>query len=711
MGTKTLGTLVMDLVANTKKFKAGLNKATTDTKKFQKRQQSAISKLTKNWRNLSTAIGGLAIVNFAKNITKQAIDAGSAITDMATATRTGIEQLQILNFAALQAGASADQMGNLLIRVQKSAADSAKGLSTAVDAFAKLNINTETFINLRPEQMLEVVGKALVEAGDDTEAYGAALDILGTRNAPKLMEALIKLGREGFGSLSEEAKRSGILMSEDTAQGLDAIADKLEIFKTATTANVGYAVVYWAKLVGIVKDADSVIKSVNETLADFGASGPQTDLRKDITKDIQGFSKTDLNLLEKQIGEFYAKYSDILLKQSEAFEKLQARRPQLYEELAKLQGAAGLAGPLGAVVIKPFIEAKLAEIDEVEQGLIKINDRTDVIRAGIDSVYQASVDFNAGLTEFPQLPAWNLPLPDDKTYLEKLTVQAQEAARSFKEAFQKEAANTALDDIFGDIDLASSQTVFGIADLKESAALQQFTSDMAQLNGLHEDYKRSLNEEIKITKKLAQVSLLKGDMETYRDAIKNSVELKNTLNDLEEPLTKLQDKVVAFGQSLEDALVNAAKNGKFAMGDLVDYVIAEIQRMIISTQIIEPLFGKSGLITAAVGGMTGGFGSFFSGLGFADGGRPPVGKASWVGEEGAELFVPDTAGTIVPQSAMSLGGGGGISNHFTVDARGADVAAVQRLENFVKSMNGSIEQRAINAVTNKRNRNPNFLTV
>ena len=42
--------------------------------------------------------------------------------------------------------------------------------------------------------------------------------------------------------------------------------------------------------------------------------------------------------------------------------------------------------------------------------------------------------------------------------------------------------------------------------------------------------------------------------------------------------------------------------------------------------------------------------------GFADGGRPPLGKLSMVGERGPELFVPDQAGTIIPNHA--LGGGG-----------------------------------------------------
>jgi hypothetical protein len=42
---------------------------------------------------------------------------------------------------------------------------------------------------------------------------------------------------------------------------------------------------------------------------------------------------------------------------------------------------------------------------------------------------------------------------------------------------------------------------------------------------------------------------------------------------------------------------------------------------------------------------------------FAEGGRPPLGQMSIVGEEGPELFIPDTAGTIIPadQTARMLG--------------------------------------------------------
>ncbi len=59
----------------------------------------------------------------------------------------------------------------------------------------------------------------------------------------------------------------------------------------------------------------------------------------------------------------------------------------------------------------------------------------------------------------------------------------------------------------------------------------------------------------------------------------------------------------------------------------------------------------------------------FDFLKFADGGRPPVGRPSIVGERGPELFVPDSAGTIVPNHRL----GGGTSVVVNVDASGTNV--------------------------------------
>jgi hypothetical protein len=65
------------------------------------------------------------------------------------------------------------------------------------------------------------------------------------------------------------------------------------------------------------------------------------------------------------------------------------------------------------------------------------------------------------------------------------------------------------------------------------------------------------------------------------------------------------------------------------------------------------------------------FGDSFGGF-FADGGDPPMGKVSVVGERGPELFVPKRQGTIVPmekvvqQSAATSQRPLVINNHFTI---------------------------------------------
>lgn len=80
---------------------------------------------------------------------------------------------------------------------------------------------------------------------------------------------------------------------------------------------------------------------------------------------------------------------------------------------------------------------------------------------------------------------------------------------------------------------------------------------------------------------------------------------------------------------------------------------------------ISGLFGGGGGFS--FGGIFDGISSFFGGF-FADGGRPPVGKPSIVGERGPELFVPSTSGTIVPNEAISGGGGEPLQVVFNINS-------------------------------------------
>ena len=107
------------------------------------------------------------------------------------------------------------------------------------------------------------------------------------------------------------------------------------------------------------------------------------------------------------------------------------------------------------------------------------------------------------------------------------------------------------------------------------------------------------------------------------------------------------------GVMIEETIGFGEKFGSFVK----DFLIG-IAKMILQTAILAGLLTLTGLGSVAFAGGSA-FGNTFKNLiggAFANGGSPPVGKVSLVGEQGPELFVPSQSGTIIPNG--SFGGGG-----------------------------------------------------
>ena len=131
------------------------------------------------------------------------------------------------------------------------------------------------------------------------------------------------------------------------------------------------------------------------------------------------------------------------------------------------------------------------------------------------------------------------------------------------------------------------------------------------------------------------------------------------------------DKVAEAFQRLNQSIRNDIKEGikglikgTSTLGDLLNNVADRFLDLALNQALFgnaagEFTKGKGGGIFGAIAGM------------FANGGRPPVGRPSIVGEKGPELFVPRSSGTIVPNN--KLGGGGSTSVVVNVDASGSDV--------------------------------------
>ena len=110
-----------------------------------------------------------------------------------------------------------------------------------------------------------------------------------------------------------------------------------------------------------------------------------------------------------------------------------------------------------------------------------------------------------------------------------------------------------------------------------------------------------------------------------------------------------------FTSGFENAFVKFVQTGKLSFKDLANSMIADFAR-IQAKQALLGIFGGGG------GGGGGFLSSLFGGF-FANGGTPPMGKVSVVGERGPELFVPQSAGRIIPNN--QLGGGQSVINNST----------------------------------------------
>ena len=163
--------------------------------------------------------------------------------------------------------------------------------------------------------------------------------------------------------------------------------------------------------------------------------------------------------------------------------------------------------------------------------------------------------------------------------------------------------------------------------------------------------------------------------------VSGSTEFSDSLINATSEADTLKDKFNEIGNSIQTSIKDNLRDsitGAQSFGQAMTNVLNRVRDKIIDAQIDKAIggFGES-FGSAASGGKRSGLGGFLGGvLGglFANGGRPPVGKASVVGERGPELFVPKVAGTIIPNS--KLGGGDNVTNMVTVnvDASGSSVS-------------------------------------
>tara|TARA_R100000231_G_scaffold135883_1_gene110679 strand:- start:4 stop:1332 length:1329 start_codon:yes stop_codon:yes gene_type:complete len=226
-----------------------------------------------------------------------------------------------------------------------------------------------------------------------------------------------------------------------------------------------------------------------------------------------------------------------------------------------------------------------------------------------------------------------------------------------------------------------------IRPLKQALEIEQkrLTLSTEDLNLLQEKFKlTNLQNELKILESQAtiennteltdQIAKLKIVIDTQQQIVNNAEHLSSNFQKI--------GRSIASG--ITDNLSAAIMQTK-SLGDAAKSILNDLSSTLI----------KLGVNTI-LGGLTGGAGGIFGSLPmlkFANGGRPPVGKPSIVGEKGPELFVPKRSGTIIPNDKL---GGGSTNINVNIDASGSSVQGdAQQSKELGRAISAAIQSELL----------------
>jgi lambda family phage tail tape measure protein len=213
-----------------------------------------------------------------------------------------------------------------------------------------------------------------------------------------------------------------------------------------------------------------------------------------------------------------------------------------------------------------------------------------------------------------------------------------------------------------------------------------------------------------------------GLLSNFNKGFKEAMNTQKTMFD------QMRDMGTTTFDKLKTSLTDFVMTGKLSFQDLGTFVVRSMVEMLIGEAIKNAFSAslamfkadalKKAFISLYEGAMktfasipfpfnvvaVGGALAFGAGIinkikGFEKGGRPPVGQPSIVGEKGAELFVPDQAGTVVPNDKLGMNKNVTVNfNINTVDARGFNELLVNSRGVIINLINSAMNEKGRMAV-------------
>lgn len=173
---------------------------------------------------------GFKVVQSIGGMIQQVADLGGRLDDLRMQLGVGSEALQELGYAAVQNGGNLEAVTSALGKYAKGLADVAKtGKGPTADALRALGISMRSLRDIPLDKQLEVIADRISKMPDGPRKAAIAMDLFG--KSGRELIPLLNSGSAGIAELRDEARKLGVVMSDESVKGLADFGDDVDRLK------------------------------------------------------------------------------------------------------------------------------------------------------------------------------------------------------------------------------------------------------------------------------------------------------------------------------------------------------------------------------------------------------------------------------------------------------------------------------------------------
>ena len=584
-----------------------------DSAEFQKGIADANRKLDQISASMPkfATIAGVAFAG----ATYKALQYADAVADTAVANDLAIESVLALSSALQQNGGKAENAGRLLSSFTAKVDEATQGSLGAQKAFERVGVSLGDIAKLDSQDLLDKTIGALAQIDEPIKRNALAMELFGKASKGVDWRGMASGAKESREEFQQYAQ--AIAQTAELTDKLEKSTNKftLEFTKNALPAlnemfdslsnNAGLMQVFMGGIKVAVETIAIIIQYTSTVVVG-------------LIEDISFLGRTISNVFGGSFKEIEKDYKE----HKEKMQKMVAEDEEFARRILSgeiYQSKEMTRTPFGGRDVKEAKDPEAEKAKKLAESLEKARQITN---------------------EFEKQQQSNLEQAKTRSELNGLATKEREIAEAVLKVREQTSGQLA------QIDLKIiDATIQGQTEMVE--VLKEVRKEV-ELSGqqfaiLTEQQSRSIQE----TQNTFKFGWNKAFKQFAEDAQDSATLAGNMFN--------------SITSSMNSAIDNFVRNGKLSFKDFTKSVIQDLIAIQLKASAMQmfsglgSIFGSMG--TASQFGTTAGSQQTMmlqaQMAGFADGGSPPVGVPSLVGERGAELFIPRQAGTIVPNNQLS----------------------------------------------------------